>query len=274
MFQVMHHEHIYTASICIARSTLLERNPRREALLLAKWREGKTAREAALETGVPEGSTYYYWRKFNKDPERANRLAGSFRPPANLRPIDILTQTLGRRSKEEVFSEYNRLMKEGKYVQAKSMIEAQQAFDKYVKSANAELTSWIALYMAKPEKYGHVIPNFVREYVQVKMNGGVTFATALEETKAEFAALSGLLQAGHGALMMTELLRLKESDITGGQQQTNENVGDAAGGAKAERRKVVSLDELTPSFFREAEEAELDELFKAVGPKRPGRSHA
>jgi len=45
-------------------------NIERNEKLYRYWKEGKTIREAALLSGVPEGTVSYYWRKFNRAAQR------------------------------------------------------------------------------------------------------------------------------------------------------------------------------------------------------------
>jgi hypothetical protein len=41
-------------------------NVERNGKLYEFWKQGKTIRETALQSGVPEGTVAYYWNKFNR----------------------------------------------------------------------------------------------------------------------------------------------------------------------------------------------------------------
>src|SRR5438128_1554107 len=95
----------------------LRRNPEREARLLEQWRKGSSAREAARVTGTPEGTVYYYWKRFNRDPEKANRLSMSLKPRRKLSPMDVIMQLVDVQSADEIQAKFDQLIKEAKYVE-------------------------------------------------------------------------------------------------------------------------------------------------------------
>lgn len=189
---------------------MLKRNPRREATLLAKWKDGKAARDAARETGIPEGSTYHYYRKFNKDPENYNRLAKSLKPSEALRPQEIVMQWGLAMAAEDVSEKYNALMKEGKYVEAKDYIEAKKAYDRYINSQFGNITSAIARYSSAPKKYQLLIPKYVEESIKMQLDAGVELPAAVEQFQMTVAAMFDKLPPNHASQMFVESEGMKQ----------------------------------------------------------------
>ena len=107
------------------------RNPKREAALLNQWRNGIPARQAALNTGIPEGTTFYYYRKFNRDPEKANRLARSHEPEEERSLHQKMADTRAASEVRKFQTKYDKLIEEGKYAEAKSLAEAEGAARHY-----------------------------------------------------------------------------------------------------------------------------------------------
>jgi transposase len=167
----MHGKDYYDASVSSVWRNEEESEKRREAMLLEYWRNGKTARQAARETGVPEGTTYYYYKKFNKDPARANRLAKSLRPSQNLGALDHLEQSTKALATEEVTKKYESLMNEGKFVEAKQYLEAEQVHDRYRSQQLSDVTSDFALYYSAPTKYRMLIPQVLEEVLSMDEGG-------------------------------------------------------------------------------------------------------
>src|SRR5437660_1600504 len=119
----------------------LIRNPEREARLLEEWRKGSSAREAARLTGTPEGTVYYYWKRFNRDPERANRLSMSLKPRRKLSPMEVLMQLVKVESAHEIQAKFDQLIKEAKYVEAEHDIRAMRAARHFRREEMANVNS-------------------------------------------------------------------------------------------------------------------------------------
>ncbi len=159
---------------------VFSRNPEREARLLDQWVKGITAREAAANAGVPEGTTFYYYRKFNRDPEKANRLARSLKPRKKLTTQDVLLQSMSARSAEIVSNEYLRLIGEGKFADAYNYVRAAREHRRLRGEMLSDVNSIIAVYMSDPDKNEALIPRVVREVVQIAANEGHSFEEAIE----------------------------------------------------------------------------------------------
>lgn len=166
----------------------MKKNPDREASLLDEWKKGTTAREAAKIAGVPEGTAYYYWRRFNRDPEKANRLAASLKPRRRLSDADVVVQFMKAQSMEEVQAKFDTLVKEGKFEQAEHYIKAQREAEHYRNERTRDVSSTLALYLSNPERNDHLILEAMRELVQREMDKGVAFLDAVSSSEHEVAA--------------------------------------------------------------------------------------
>ena len=184
---------------------MIKRNPDREARLLAKWREGKSARQAAIETGTPEGSTYHYWAKFGRDPEKANRLAQSLKPSQQIQSQDIAKQTIIAIEARKAKTTYEKLMSQGKYEDAKASIEAQAAYEKYMASKASAVTSKLALYLSEPKTHESLIEAVCIEMIQNRKAAGDGDLTAIDVVDVQLTGFSNLIPANHLELMRNAL---------------------------------------------------------------------
>ena len=170
-------------------SLVFSRNSEREARLLDEWRQGRPARQAAINTGTPEGTTYYYYRKFNKDPEKANRLAISLKPLKKLNPKDIMLQSLALQTADETSARFAELIKQGKYPQAEYYIKAVREATRLRREQVSGVNSFTALYMANPQRNAALIPDVAKEWVQMEMEEGHTNLEAIERLKNSMATM-------------------------------------------------------------------------------------
>lgn len=156
------------------------RNAEREARLLDEWRKGTvTAREAARKTGYPEGTVYYYWKRFNRDPGKANRLAASLKPRKKLIAEDMFLQSIDVENANTIIKKFNELIRQEKYPQAEYYIRAKREERHFRNELMANVNSVTAHYIADPENLS-LIPFVVREMVGVMMAEGQTLPEAVE----------------------------------------------------------------------------------------------
>lgn len=194
----------------------MKKNPEREASLLDEWKKGTPAREAARITGVPEGTVYYYWKKFNRDPEKANRLAASLKPNRKLSDWDIFLQSVKVRSAYEVQAKFDILMKEGKFDQAEQYIRAQREAERYRNEHRQDANSFIALYFADPERNAHLILEAMRELVQRETDKGVAFPDAVSSLEQSAAATARTMNNPDlGVKLVAALEMLKNEHLAG-----------------------------------------------------------
>jgi transposase len=193
---------------------VFSRNPEREARLLEEWRKGSTAREAATNTGIPEGTTYYYYRKFNRDPEKANRLAKSLKPAKQLTPQEVMLQAFSVQNADQAMKKIHKLMDEGKFAEADSYIKAELGMRRLSASLWSGINSYRALFFSDPDVYGSFASEAVREMIQAEMATGVTYLQAIEQLEQAWATQMPLLPPGkpmRGAVLMAAaLLDLKK----------------------------------------------------------------
>ena len=188
----------------------MKRNPEREANLLDEWKKGTPAREAARITGVPEGTVYYYWKRFNRDPEKANRLATSLKPRRKLSDLDILQQSNRIRLGEGVQAEFDSLMKEGKFVLADYYMRAQRQAERYHNEQKQGRNSILALYLADPEGYAGSTLDAARELLQREMDKGMAFLDAVSPSEQSAVIMATALHrpdAGAKLIATLELLK-------------------------------------------------------------------
>jgi hypothetical protein len=222
---------------------MMKKNPEREATLLDEWKKGTPAREAARITGVPEGTVYYYYKRFNRDPEKANRLAAGLMPRRKLSDADILMQTIKALSTEEVQAKFDNLVKEGKYEQAEQYIRAQREAERYRNERTRDVSSAVALFVSNPERNARLALEAAREMVQRKMDEGVAFSDAVSFVEQSVAAGVQLTHnADAGAKMAAALEALKYEHLAEEEAK------------KPEER--ISLSELVDRADREKEELE------------------
>ena len=161
----MHYGSFYNASLY--HIPVVRKNPQREELLLRYWRLGATGRETASRTGIPEGSVSRYFARFNKHPEKHNRLAvsGEPSPPKGLYS-DIGGQLRAALEEVEVSRRHKELMTKGKIVQAKFSIEAEILLERYRSLKLGNVRSLLAKYMARPLRFEHFMSDVIREMRQ------------------------------------------------------------------------------------------------------------
>jgi len=181
---------------------VFSRNAEREARLLDEWRNGTTAREAARKTGDPEGTVYYYWKKFSRDPEKANRLAASLKPRRKLSPMDITFQTIALKTADDIDRKYNQLVKEGKYPQSEYFLRAEVERRRLRREIVSDVNSVTALYLANPEESVALIPDVARELVQIEMEKGSTLPEAVEKLENSLSVLFLFEHTKHTAAML------------------------------------------------------------------------
>jgi transposase len=184
---------------------MIKRNPRREALLLVEWKEGKTAREAAKEAGVPEGTTYYYWKKFGRDPEKANRLAQSLKPPEKLQAQDYAIQMFYASEARQAKATYDSLVSQGKYEEAKSSVEARAALERYMSSKLSAITSLVPVYLSDPKQYEPFIGDVLAEMLQKEKAAGAGDIAAIDNVQKELTGLAPMIPKEDLEIMMLVL---------------------------------------------------------------------
>ena len=110
------------------------KNPEREAILLGCWYEGLAGRKAAIATGIPEGSVSRYYARFNKNPEKYHRQAKEVRQDRRdplgktVRRMNVVSQVVEFEGVQKRFTE---LMEQDKFVEAKALLDAFGAFQKF-----------------------------------------------------------------------------------------------------------------------------------------------
>lgn len=278
----MHHRNSYDALCC---TELMKRNPEREASLLEEWTKGRPAREAARETGIPEGTTYYYWRKFNRDPEKANRLARSLKPRKKLNEKDMLLQSIEVENANAIQKNFAELIKQGKYPQAEYYIRATREALHFRNELMAKVNSVTALYMANPENFP-LIPFVVREMVGVMVAEGLSVPEAVERVQQSvlpylpFERTQKIVSMFYLALeeLKKEYLAKQESDKEGNVEEEKTTVSTssrptsigellARGKGKAEiPKKSMNFDEAMENMVNKNME-ELEEMKREVEAK-------
>jgi transposase len=209
---------------------MMKRNPEREASLLDEWKKGTPAREAARMTGVPEGTVYYYWRRFNRDPEKANRLAASLKPRRKLSDADIIQRSNTIRLSEGVRAKFDSLMKEEKFVQADYYMRAQRQAEQYY-NEQKQSRSFLTLYLADPVGYAGQIFEAAREVLQREMDNGVAFLDAVVPAEQSAATMAYAMASPEAGVKLVTALELLKSNYLAEQ---------AAKKAKRPGKEVVS----------------------------------
>jgi transposase len=207
----------------------MKKNPEREASLLDEWKKGTPAREAARITGVPEGTVYYYYRRFNRDPEKANRLATSLKPRRKLSDWDIIRQSDKIRLGERVQAKFDSLMKEGKFVQADYYMRAQRLAERYRNEQKQGVNSILALYLADPEGYAGQILDAAREMLQREMDKGVAFLDAVSSSEQSAVAMALILHNPDAGAKLVTTLELLKIDYLAGQEAKKPEEGISLG---------------------------------------------
>jgi transposase len=216
---------------------MMKKNPEREASLIDEWKKGTPAREAARITGVPEGTVYYYWKRFNRDPEKANRLATSLKPRKKLSDLDIIRQTDKIRLGEKVQAKFDSLMKEEKFVQADYYMRAQHQAERYRNEQKQGLNSILALYLADPEGYAGQILDAAREMLQREMDKGVAFLDAVSLSEQSAVAMAYIMHhPDGGAKLVTVLELLKNNYLTEQAAKKARRLGEEVLGPGAPQR--------------------------------------
>jgi len=189
---------------------VFSRNPEREARLLEEWVKGTTAREAATKTGTPEGTTYYYYKKFNKDPQNANRLAANLKPSRKLSSVSVLIQSAKIQNAQEAQRKFGELMREGKYAQADYYVKAWSAGQRLWAESIRDVNSFLAYFLADPKAHSPLAPQAAEEMIQMLMDQGLTFLDAAAMIERGLAAilLTGPTKEG-GSLLMSAIADLK-----------------------------------------------------------------
>jgi hypothetical protein len=82
-----------------------------------------------------------YFVRFNKDPEKFHRQKARSGSTAYVDPyLDLSKQVLRDVQAKLVSARHNKLMSEGKFVQARLAIEAETAYEKYISSKTSSVT--------------------------------------------------------------------------------------------------------------------------------------
>ncbi|MGD0478474.1 MAG: hypothetical protein ABSB29_09970 [Nitrososphaerales archaeon] len=231
----------------------MKKNSEREASLLDEWRKGTPAREAARITGVPEGTVYYYWKRFNRDPEKANRLAASLKPRRNLSELDLVLQSEKVRLADEAQAKFESLMKEGKFVQADYYIMAQRQAERYHNEQRQGVNSILALYLSNTEKYDYLILEAAREMVQREMDQGVAFPDAVSSLEQTAVAAAQITHNPGAGVKLVAALEVLKNEYLAEQKEK-----------KPEKR--ISLDEVIAQG-REEERKEIEGLQREAKAK-------
>lgn len=182
-----------------------KQNPQREATLLEYWKKGTGAREAASKTGIPEGSVFGYYRKFNKNPQRYHREAERLKPPSRVKNQDLLKQLTNWKEGLAVKERHDRLMKEGRYIQAKYALEAQMLFERYYNSKVESVTSFSELYKYSGSEA--MLPYLAWELVLANAQDK-SLDDAIAETAHKLRASASRFPKGHADAMINSILSL------------------------------------------------------------------
>jgi len=100
---------------------MIPRNFERDELIHELWLHGYTIDEISSQTGIPRSSVGYYVSKFNKSKNGNNPRS---KPPIKSKRLDKITRILLKIQWSESALTWGRLMNEGKYQDAKNMMES------------------------------------------------------------------------------------------------------------------------------------------------------
>jgi hypothetical protein len=104
-----------------------KKNVPREKQILYYWRLGNTIEKTSLVTGIPAGSIGYYFKKFNKDPEKYQKVVdGEFQDAPKSSPSKI-AQAMFIWS--TVLKKVATMVGQGKYGEARDFLECTLLFD-------------------------------------------------------------------------------------------------------------------------------------------------
>ncbi|MCP8323098.1 MAG: hypothetical protein L6N96_02820, partial [Candidatus Methylarchaceae archaeon HK02M2] len=102
------------------------------------WVTGKTIRVTSEETGIPEGTVAYYYKKFNKNPNK-NVIDYKTLSEDSEKSPSFRSQVLSAFQMKNVKDTYFDLIKEKKYHQAKAYLESVVLFHKIMSQLGADL---------------------------------------------------------------------------------------------------------------------------------------
>jgi len=126
----------------------LLRNKQREEIIYQRWLKGMTIRATSEETAIPEGTVAYYYKKFNKNPEKFSSSNQSESKDSD-KKYSIAGEIAGAISARDTYQTYNRLIKEEKYHEAKEYIESILLLNK--------LTDQFSAGSKRPEIFGPIL---------------------------------------------------------------------------------------------------------------------
>src|SRR3972149_7612103 len=113
-------------------------NPEKEARIYSQGKENATIRTAAYMLGIPEGTVAYYYKKFNKNPDKPiQRYESQSEEPS--RPPSMESQVISAMKMKDVRDTYHGLIREGKYHEAKAYLESLIIFNKIMSQFHTEL---------------------------------------------------------------------------------------------------------------------------------------
>ena len=96
------------------------RNLDRETTLLSHWRMGRTVKTASTLTGIPEGSTGYYYARFNKRKDLYKNLKPGMQEPPRSTPSNVASAAL---SLTEITNEVRELCMTGDFAKARDFLQ-------------------------------------------------------------------------------------------------------------------------------------------------------
>jgi len=113
-------------------------NPKREARVYSQWKENATIRTASNKLGIPEGTVAYYYKKFNKHPDKPIQ---RYEPHSeeSSQPPSMESQVLSAITIKDVRDRYHSLIRGEKYHEAKAYLESVIIFDKIMSQLHNKL---------------------------------------------------------------------------------------------------------------------------------------
>ncbi len=102
------------------------KNFKREKTLLRHWMKGDTVREAAEDSGIPEGTISHYYARFNRNKKKYQReYDGEYQEPPKADPIFVASIM---RSWANVHKTVIRLTGSGEYSKARDYLQMLHLF--------------------------------------------------------------------------------------------------------------------------------------------------
>lgn len=103
----------------------------RERTLLRHWMEGETVREAAEDSGIPEGTISHYYARFNRNKEKYQReYDGEYQEPPKTDPNDAAFAALFTINIQNTLTP---LIQKGDYSKARDFLQMMLLYDEFLK---------------------------------------------------------------------------------------------------------------------------------------------